>query len=186
MSRGINATLLAETVKPELNPFFALEFEADSGFVRAWTGIGDLVFDSKTFSGTGVFGGFSNVEEGTDGSALGVSYSLSGIDPAVAEIAVAEIRQDKLATLYFGAMNDNGAIIGTPEPIAVHFTDIPTIQDDGETSTISLSCESAAIDQLRARIRRYTTEDQKIDHPTDTGFRYIESMQYRKINWGKT
>lgn len=185
MSRDINATLLAETVKPELNPIFALEFEADSGFVRAWTGIGEIEINSNTFSGTGVFGGFSNVEEGTDGTALGISYSLSGIDPAVAEIAVAEIRQDKIATLYFGAMNDNGELEGTPEPIAVHFTDIPTIQDDGETSTISLSCESAAIDQLRARIRRWTTEDQKIDHPTDTGFRYVEGMQYRKINFGR-
>lgn len=185
MSRDIDATLLAETVKPELNPIFLLEFEASTGWVRAWTGIGDFVWDSKTFNGTGVFGGFSQVEEGTDGTALGISYSLSGIDPAVAAIAVSEIRQDKLATMYFAAVNDDCQLIGVPEPIAVHFTDVPTIQDDGETSTINLSCESAAIDQLRPRIRRFTTEDQKIDFPTDEGFDYVEGLQFRKINWGK-
>ena len=186
MSRDINAPLLAETVKPELNPLFALEFEADSGFVRAWTGIGEIEINSNTFQGTGVFGGFSNVEEGADGTALGISYSLSGIDPAVAAIAVAEIRQNKVATMYFAALGNDGQLVGTPEPIAVHFTDIPTIQDDGDTCTISLSCESAAIDQLRSRIRRFTTEDQQIDFPTDTGYRYVEGMQYRKFPWGKT
>lgn len=185
MSRDIDATLLAETVKPELHPIFMLEFETLSGWVRAWTGVGDLVFDSKTFTGTGIFGGFSQVEEGADGSALGISYSLSGIDPSMAAIAVAEIQQDKTATMYFAAVDSEFQFVGVPEPIAVHFTDIPSIQDDGETSTINLSCESASIDQLRSRIRRFTSEDQKIDHPTDEGFDYVEGLQFRKISWGR-
>ena len=185
MSRDIDATLLAETVKTELNPIFMLEFEASSGWVRAWTGIGDLVYDGKTFKGTGIFGGFSQVEEGTDGTAFGISYSLSGISPELAAIAVDEIKQDKIATMYFAAVDDDCQFIGTPYPVAVHFTDIPSIQDDGETSTISLSCESASIDQLRTRVRRFTSEDQKIEYPDDEGFDYVEGLQYRAINWGK-
>lgn len=185
MSRDADATLLAETGSQEVIPIFLLEFEAESGFVRAWTGVGDLDYNGDTYLGTGILGGFSQVEEGTDGTALGVSYSLSGIDPGMAAIAVADIRQDKLATLTFAAVDSECQFVGIPEPIAVHFTDIPSIQDDGATSIISLSCESAGIDQLRPRIRRFTTEDQKIDFPDDIGFEYVEGMQLRKINWGK-
>lgn len=186
MSRGVDATLLAETVKAGLYPIFLFEFEANSGWVRAWTGIGTLTWGGNDYLGTGTFGSFSPAEEGIDGGAIGMTYTLSGVDDANVAVAVADIRPDKVATLYFSAMNSEGQIVGTPEPVAVHFTDVPSIQDNGDTCAIALTAESAAIDQLRPRVRRFTTEDQKIDDATDLGFEYVEGLQMRTLTWGRS
>lgn len=186
MSRTIDASLGAEFDKAELSPIFLFAMETDSGTVRAWTGIGDLVWDGDTFSGTGAYGGFDRVEETADGSAVGNTYILNGIDSTLASAAIGDIRQGNDATLYFGALDANGALVGTPLLVDRGFTDVPELEDDGETATIRISTESKAIDQQRSRVRRYTTEDQKIDYPTDRGFEYVEGLQDRKVKWGRS
>ena len=37
----------------------------------------------------------------------------------------------------------------------------------------------------RAKVRRYTAEDQKIDHPTDKGFEFVTSIVQKQIIWGR-
>lgn len=186
MSRTIGAALTAELAKAELNPIFLAKIETDTGTVFAWTGIGDLVWSGDTYLGTGIFGGFSPVEEATDGAATGIQYGLSGIPADMVSTAVASIRQGKVATLYFATLNDNGVIVGDPIILNKGFTDVPELEDGGDTGTIRLSTESKAIDQQRARIRRYTTEDQKIDDATDVGFEYVEGLQDRRLPWGRS
>ena len=58
------------------------------------------------------------------------------------------------------------------------------IQDNGETSVISVDAESKLIDLQRPRERRYTSEDQKIDYPNDKGLDAVTWIQNQKIKWG--
>jgi len=185
MSRDIGATLAAEIVKPELNPIFLVKIETSGDTVFAWTGIGDLVWNGDTYLGTGIFGSFDKVEEATDGVAAGLQYALSGIPEDVVSAAVGLIRQGKEATLYFATLDNNGKFVGNKIVVHRGATDVPGLEDGADTATIRLSTESKAIDQQRARIRRYTTEDQKIDDPTDVGFEYVEGLQDRRLPWGR-
>jgi hypothetical protein len=41
------------------------------------------------------------------------------------------------------------------------------------------------IDLQRPRERRYTHEDQQIDHPGDMGFEYVSQLQELNLAWGK-
>jgi len=59
------------------------------------------------------------------------------------------------------------------------------IQDNGETSNVSIVCESKLITLQTPRIRRYTLEDQKIDHANDLGLEFIPSLQDKEITWGR-
>ena len=37
----------------------------------------------------------------------------------------------------------------------------------------------------KPRERRYTSEDQKLDHPDDRGFEYVPALQDMPIFWGR-
>ena len=60
-----------------------------------------------------------------------------------------------------------------------------SIDDGGQTCTISVSAESRLIDLDRTRERRYTSEDQKIDFPNDKGLEFIADLQDKEIIWGR-
>ena len=50
---------------------------------------------------------------------------------------------------------------------------------------ISISVENKLIAFEKSKIRRYTAEDQKIDHPTDKGFEFVTAIVEKEIIWGR-
>lgn len=183
--RTIAAELAAELQRPEIAPIILAEIDTADGMARAWSGVGTLRWDGRDFIGTGTFGGIEMVMETTDGAANGVVYVLSGIPQDIVALAVGSIRHNKVAQMWLGALGRDGKIVGAPCLLSRTLTDVPELVDDGEGATIRLMTESRSIDQQRARVRRFTTEDQKIDYPNDRGFEYVEALQDRKIVWGR-
>jgi hypothetical protein len=184
MSRDIDSSLAAEFRKPGLTPILLAEIDVASEVVRAWTGPGDLTWNGNVFKGVGTFGGIGKLTETTDNTASGMALSLSGIPADLVEISLAEIRQGKTATVYLACLDARNRLVGQPLAVAAQLTDVPSLSDDGQTATISLSCEPRSIDQGRARVRRYTTQDQQLDDPTDRGFEYVPPLQSAQILWG--
>jgi hypothetical protein len=64
--------------------------------------------------------------------------------------------------------------------------DQPTIDVDGTTATIAINCESRLLDMNVAVDRRYTNEDQQLDHPGDRGLEFVNSIQEVVIYWGRS
>jgi hypothetical protein len=62
--------------------------------------------------------------------------------------------------------------------------DTMTISEAGEYSTITISVENKLVAFERSRVRRYTAEDQKIEHPTDKGFEYVTAIVEKEIHMG--
>ena len=62
--------------------------------------------------------------------------------------------------------------------------DVMTIEDAGDTANISLSAESRLIDLERARVRRYTNNDQQNQFAGDTSLRFVADLQDKEIAWG--
>ena len=60
------------------------------------------------------------------------------------------------------------------------------IEEGADTSTITVSVESKLIDLERARTLRYTDESQKARFPNDKGFQYVNDLQDKKFNWGRS
>jgi len=61
-----------------------------------------------------------------------------------------------------------------------------TINEAGDSSSINLTVENKLIQLDRARVRRFTDNDQKIDYPDDEGFSFVTKIQDKEIVWGKT
>lgn len=210
MARNISTKLEEAASSTVTFPIIFVEAEFDSGTTRMWSGIGDLVWDTKTWTGGGSLLNVSSIEESTEVKAIGTRVGLSGIPSELLSIALQEDYQGRTLRVYLGAFEvdyafltqENGSyilkedsdfisvftdqdIIAEPVIIFSGRMDIMTIGEAGNTSSIEVTVENRLIDFERTRERRYTSEDQKIDYPTDKGFEFVSSIQDTEIVWGK-
>ena len=187
MARDLHADFSTAVQLDEIHPIMLFKVNTSGGDVRVWSGIGDLTYDSETYIGTGTFGGVSATNERTDLTASGVTLSLSGIPSSLVSTALGQVQQGRLCQVWMALLNTStGTLVNNPYELFAGFSDVTVLTEQGETSTISIQAENRLVDLERARIRRYTDEDQKSEHSGDTGFEFVPSLQDKVILFGKS
>lgn len=184
MSRDTSASFNTAADSNVLYPALLAELEFSSGFTRMWSGYGDLVYDSNTYTGIGTLAGVSSVVEGADVSAGGITMTLNGIPPTFIALALADSRQGTQVRFHLALFDASGSIIDTAEDVFRGLMDVPTILKSQPTSSITITAESRLIELQKAKERRYTHEDQQELYPGDKGLEYVAGLQGKKINWG--
>jgi len=183
MPRNISAPMVAPLVSNYVRPLFMAIITFHSQVVHCWTGVGNLVYAGNTYTGVGDFGKLSPIVEGTDVQAYGSSISLSAIDPLLLDECMADIQLGAPVTIYFGLLDLNGNIFGTPYPLFVGTVDQPKIQIGTKTLSITLALENKLSNLSRANMRRYTSADQMLYFPGDTFFQSVESLNDQALIW---
>ena len=61
---------------------------------------------------------------------------------------------------------------------------MPSIQDGGDTATVTLQVENRFVDFEKSRLLFYTQAKQAIYFPGDKGFDQVSALQDQKIFWG--
>lgn len=184
MSRTVPAALLTALDGDEIEVFYAVDLAFDSGNIRLWTGYGDKTINSQTYTGSGNLLTIDGLEEVSDLSARGTTLTLSGLSSTILTYALTEEYQGRLVTIYWGVGTNTVEIFRG-------YMDKMTIQDAGETSTISLTVESRLIALERANVRRYTRESHAAVRTakgltgSDTFFDWTTQLQDRQIVWGR-
>ena len=191
MSRTVPAALLTALDGDEIEVFYAVDLAFDSGNIRLWTGYGDKTISSQTYTGSGNLLTIDGLEEVSDLSARGTTLTLNGLDSTIVSYALTEEYQGRLVTIYWGVGSNTVEVFRG-------YMDKMTIQDAGETSTISLTVESRLIALERANVRRYTREshsavrlrkwldDGNSGTPAaDTFFDWTTQLQDKQIVWGR-
>ncbi len=186
MSRTIPSSLLSVLGNPEIEPFYAVEMQFDSGTIRIWTGYGDKSIGGNTYTGTGNLLKIEGLEETSDLSAAGTTLTLSGLDSTIITYALTEEYQGRLAKIFWG-------VNGVSDVIEVFsgYMDQMIIQDQGDSSTIQLTLESRLIVLERPNIRRYTSESQKGVRAqdglvgNDSFFNWVTQLQDKRVPWGR-
>ncbi|MCB1580458.1 MAG: hypothetical protein H6859_00430 [Rhodospirillales bacterium] len=183
--KRLNETLSTETEKQVVRPILMAEFDFDTNVERAWTGVGELVWDSKTFYGTGNLGKVSKIEETTEMKATGASFQLSAIPAELIEDILAAPIQGHSAKMWFALMDEDFQnIIDEPHLIHDGRLDTSELIDTGDTATITLNSETRFRDLERPRTKRYTDAEQQKRYPGDKGLEYVPSMQDKEITLG--
>lgn len=186
MSRdNIPAATAAELSRPQLAPIGLVDLDCASGHFRMWTGFGELQWRGYTWHGAGTLGAIGAMEETTETRAAGVELTLSGIPAEVLQIANGENWQGRDARIYYAVLDDQGRFVGEPFQIRRGLMDAMSLKDGAECA-ISLTIESRDIDLRRARIRRYTAEDQRAEHPGDAGMDGITAVQSWDGKWNES
>lgn len=185
MSRSLTANMTTEVTSSVLSPIVLVELDFDVVPLNMWSGISDLDWDSKTWTGAGNLLSFGSLEETTEVRALGTSITLSGLNSSILSAALSEDYQGRRATIWLGATDETGAVI--PDPIIVFGgrMDVMTINENADNVAINITIENRLIDFERTKVRRYTDQDQKIDYPNDKGFEFVSAIQDKEIVWGR-
>jgi len=203
----------------EIFPFFAIELMFDerktvfagsvvqAGPLYLWTGLGDLVVGSTTYSGTGNMLQISEVTETADLRAAGATITLSGVPSETVSLALQEPYHGRECRIKFGildanqnkTLNEDGEAIlledtsdidnsaGAVSLLIDLFTgymDVMDITEDPETCVIALKVENKLIDLQTRKTRRYTSEYQKNLFPNDNAFDYLNDLQTKRMTWG--
>lgn len=185
MSRTLSTEMQAVASAELVRPIYMVKMEFDSEDIFLWSGLGNLVYSGDTYIGTGDLMAISPVKESEELTANGVNFTISGIKQSLVTLARDEPYQGRKITLFLGAFDENADIISSPVVLFSGFMDVMSISDSGETSTITISAENKLISFDRASVRRFTAEDQKIDHPTDKGFEFVSKIAQKEIIWGR-
>lgn len=185
MSRVLSNAMKEMAVAKVVRPIFLVRMVFDSSQLNIWSGVGDISFDSVTYTGLGDLLSISDIKETSDISATGINVSLSGVKSSLIAIAKDQEYQGRELTVRLGAFNESGSLIADPVIIFSGFMDTMTIAEAGTYSTISIAVENKLVAFERSKVRRYTAEDQKIDHPTDKGFEFVTSIVQKQIIWGR-
>ena len=182
--RALSQAQQAATAAPAVAIALLLELDFLPEPMRLWSGVGEFVWDNRTFTGAGTLLGVSDTPESTDVRANGVTLSLSGVPPEVIAAALDVTWQGRAATLWKALLTDGGALISEPVQILAGRMDALTWQE-GQDATINLTVENRLVDLERARVIRYTSADQAQRYPGDRAFEYVESLVEREITWGR-
>ncbi len=185
MARGLTAGIQTEVAKRTVTIAIFAEIEFISGTTRVWSGVGDKLLGGNTFIGVGDLGAISGIEETDDVKAASVELTLSGIPSAILSLALGDSRQGKTATIWLAFLDSSLAIIADEVILFRGRTDIPTIMEGGETSSMSMRVENHLLDLKRASNHRYTQEEQHETYPADDFFEFVPSLQDKVIRWQK-
>jgi hypothetical protein len=182
---AVDANLLAQMRAAVVGIAFMFEGHFLHSNLYLWTGIGDLNWNGQIWTGAGALMGVSSVKESSDLTAIGMTVSLSGVDETVVSLAFNELRQGQACTVYLACVDWNTkGLRSTPYPIFTGRVDVPSIDDGGDTSIVTLQLENRLVDFERERVRFYDPATQAIFYPGDKGFDYVAALQDQKIFWG--
>ena len=179
----MSALFEAELEEDLVRPIWFVEALFDSGALRLWSGRGDLSWNGETWLGASALSVIGGMTESSDMKTKGTDIVLTGLDPAIIAIALAEPVKYRTGRVYFGFLDADMALITDPIPMIVGDMQFFTIKRTDETATVSLKLESKMIRSQVPRERRYTPWDQNRVYPTDKGFDFVSIIQDRKTQW---
>ena len=182
----VTPQFLAAIQSQQIRPALFVEGNFVSGPLNVWSGSGSVTWNGKSWMGVGSFGGVSTIEEGSTVEAKGITLTLSGIDPTLLTDVLSEFQVGLPVTVWLGLFDQTNVLIPNPVTAFAGRMDQPTIDVDGTSATITINCENRLLDMNTPVDRRYTNEDQQLDHPGDRGFEFVNSIQEVTIYWGRT
>ena len=180
MARTIAPALLSALTQKEIQPFLAFEALLDGGPLRLWTGLGNRTIDGNVYTGAGGLIGVGEMSEVVDLTAQSITVTLSGLQSGILATALTEPYQGRVANVYIGERSVQDVLLAFSG-----YLDTMTPEDDGVTSSLTVTVESKLVDLQRARVRRYTKESQKALFPGDTFFDWTPDLADKQVPWGR-
>lgn len=142
----------------------------------------DLTLVGITYTGAGALGQIDAIQE-TSAELPQISFTLSGVDPSLIALALAEPIQGKAVRIKMAVFDPTtGALVDVRLRYA-GILDVMSIVDGRETAAIKATSESVALDLLKAKGLYYSDSDQQALHPGDLSMQYLNDQVEQKLVW---
>jgi hypothetical protein len=154
--------------------------------VRLWSGNGIFSWGGETWFGVGALIAVEDISESIDSGQRGVAVKFSGIPSEFFIAAGLGNYQNRPAKIWLGALRPKFELAMDPQLLFSGFMDSDHVMDNGSTVIITIFAESRLNDQLRARVFRYSHEDQQMLYPEadDKGLEFVAALQDVALKWG--
>lgn len=183
--RDLKPAAIAQLQAGQVNPILLVQVTTSTGDHFYWSGLGSIVWNGHTFLGAGKLGSISTASETSDLTATNLTLSMNGIPSDIVGLALNECRTNLPAILWFGFLDAAGAVVADPYEAFSGRVDVPSAEEGGDNSTISITVENDLVDMHRPRASRYTQADQQNYSPGDLGFNFVSSVQNWNGKWGQ-
>lgn len=187
LSRFIPSNFLAALTSKTVRPAIFFEGEFTDGWLRLWSGQGDITWGGRLWTGAGILLGIGEIDEGRDVVANGTSVILSGVPTDLVALAITKVRQGASGRIYLGLLNlsETGVtLVSDPLSLFTGLLNVPSAESGRDRTTISIKYENRLVDLTRRRELRYTDETQRQLYPGDRAFEYVTAIQ-QKAAWVK-
>ena len=115
---------------------------------------------------------------------LGLSLTMTGLDPAIIDIATQEPHRGRIARLLKAFINpDTNAVISTPKVHFIGRIQSMPITEKNDSCTVSILTEHYELELSRQSPLRYNNADQQRLYPGDRGCEYAETLTEKTIVW---
>lgn len=175
---GLTPAFTAAIAAKVIRPCFFIRAQFRTGWSSIWTGTYPITWGGITYYGTGTSLGIQGISEDTTVEAKGVTLSLSGVPSDLLGDVLTEMVRGLPAQVYLGLFEEDGVTL-IPNPVLAYTgrIDQPTLNDAGDSCTVSIAVENALVDMNRSVYRRYTDADQQLSYPGDLGCQFVPSIQ---------
>lgn len=163
----------------------------DSGPLRLTDAGQDITFDAdgdstaETFLAVGALGEVSAVEEDTELSSNPIDLTLAATEPALLSAALSEPVQNRGLSIWLAVFDlaNPLSVIGV---VSLYRGRIDTMEvRGGSRQEIRLRAVDRLVDWERARVDRYTDDDQRRRYPQDVLFKHVDQAATVEIDWGQ-
>lgn len=185
--RDLTDEMKAAVAAPIVRPAFFYYADFPDGILRMWSGVGNIEWDGETWLGCGNLLSIEEVTETTDSAQHGLRARFSGIPSEIVDPVLIKGYVGREAKFWLVAFDENDAVISEPYLMFSGKMDSDSIIDDGSTVTVTIEIQGELSDHLKARVSRYTHEDQQTRYPDagDEGFEFVAALQTANIEWGR-
>lgn len=177
------AGFVTETTAEVFRPFAMVSLVTPSGTQRLWSGVGDLSWNSQTWTGAGDMGTIGAVSAGTELAASEIDLTLSGLDSTLKAEAVNELVRGGDVNIYYGFFDSSDAIVADPWLGFFGKIDSVSVSDGGQGAIISIKVLNGVGAMLRRTQRRRTNADQEDTFSGDVVFEFVATGG--NVHWGK-
>jgi len=184
MSRDLNQAIINASTLENITPliFVNLDFATDPVYVNST--VLSIPWNGQSWLGVEGLGDITNIAESSELSAAQVSFTLTGIPRDLITIATDQDYQGRDVTIYFGVLDSNHDLDGSPSTVWKGRIDTMSIEL-GQFATVTVNAENRLADWQRPRIRRYSHQDQQLLFAGDLGFEFINTMADIELKWGE-
>ncbi len=170
--RTIGGTAQATLESGNVRGVAFVQLDFDSGTQRLTTAASSVEWNSQTWVGLGSLLTIEPIRETEGGEITGGKLVVSGVAASEISKALTENIQGRPATMWFGVMSESYAIQDAPVEF-IGRMDRYKIMRGNPSSTLELSIESEMALARRAKVRRFTQEDQQSEYASDTFFAHL-------------
>lgn len=185
--RPLNPDTKAAVGASVVRPALLIYADFPAGEIRMWTGFGVLHAEGHDWQGLGNMLAVEDVTETADTGTQGMAVKLSGIPSVIFDAITLGNYQNRRGEVSMIVFDRDGEAVGAPIPLFRGLMDSDKVTDNGTEVSVTMQLEGPMSDQLRARVYRYTHEDQQTLYPSngDRGLEFVAALQNLQLRWGQ-